>query len=216
MKEIIPPQRAFSGEKSHGKSARGGACYNALQPMKNFSFLAPIFAAALFLAPQTSHAQDSRRIPPLGVDFGVYFPTSSRTKEVFGSSWTGIGPGIGGVSVGKKRISPDIGFTNEKKNGNRAFAAMLGAKYLFPLRESFEKGAAPGFAPYAGVGLGLAYAKIDAPIVGVDDKGFGVSASAILGASFGERFFAEARYTALTETADFNLSGAGLSAGVRF
>ncbi|HEX9997854.1 MAG TPA: outer membrane beta-barrel protein [Abditibacterium sp.] len=184
--------------------------------MKILPVVFPIFAIATLFSPQTARAQDSRRIPPLGVDFGAFFPTSSRTKAVFGSSWTGIGPGIGGVTVGKKRISPDIGFTNEKNNGNRAFAALVGAKYLFPIGAPFEKGAAPSFAPYAGVGLGLAYAKIDAPVVGVDDKGFGASASAMLGASFGERFFVEARYTALTETADFNLSGAGLGVGVRF
>lgn len=176
--------------------------------LRSFLSFALLGAASTLLAP-SAEAQ-------LGVDGGVFFPSSSKTKKAFGSSFTSIGPGLGSVRVGRRRLSPDIDIMRQDKNGNDATVVFAGAKILQPLTRALPEGNVTGFMPYGGFGLNLTYADVDAPAFGVNDSGFGIGASAIIGASFGRHFFAEGRYRLATKAADFNFSGGFLGIGVRF
>lgn len=163
-----------------------------------------------------SGVSEAQSRPRIGIDGGLFFPSNSKTKGVFGSTFKSIGPGFGETQVFKRRTYPDLDFLREKRGDNRATVIFAGAKILAPIGRPLLSERTSGFAPYAGLGLNLTYANIDAPSVGVDDKGFGIGASAILGASFGGRFFGEGRYRAATSAADFNFSGAQIVIGARF
>lgn len=171
---------------------------------------------ALLLGPVAQREARAQRLPRLGIDGGVFFPSSSKTKAVFGSNFKSIGPGFGETQVLKRKLYPDLDFLREKRGDNRATIIFAGAKILAPIGRPLVSEATTGFAPYAGLGLNLTYAKIDAPSVGVDEKGYGIGASAILGASFGGRFFGEGRYRLATEAANFNFSGTQIVVGARF
>ncbi len=177
-----------------------------------FHFLAP-WLGALVLCSDAAHAQSS---PRFGIDGGVFFPSSSKTKSVFGSNFKSIGPGFGPVQVLERKVYPDFDFVQEKRGDNRATVIFAGAELLIPLGRAPLSGETHGFAPYSGAGVNLTYANIDAPDAGVKSKGFGAGASAILGASFGQRFFGEARYRLTSSAADFNFSGAQIVIGARF
>ena len=166
--------------------------------------------------PDSAQSQRRRGLPRFGVDAGVFFPTSGKTKDAFGSRWTSFGLGTGFTVVTRPGFDPDFEILSQDKGGNDASVYLVGGRFLFPLARPAVTAAIPTFAPYAGVGVNLNYTRIDAPDFGADDKGFGVGGSAILGASIGRRLFAEARYRVFTEKADFNLSGAQLVVGARF
>ncbi|RYG55322.1 hypothetical protein EON80_30810, partial [bacterium] len=147
-----------------------------------FLFTLALLGASSMLSTRAAQAQS------LGVNAGVYFPTSSRTKAVFGSSFQSFGPGLGSKQVFERKLSPDIDIIREGKNGNDATVIFAGAKVLKPFGGSVSRDTV-GCIPYFGYGVNLTYADIDAPSVGVNDSGFGVGASAIVGASFGPHFF---------------------------
>ena len=175
----------------------------------NSRFLLALLPACFIFCGAEAQAQNA---PRLGIDGGVYFPSSSKTKAIFGSSLGSIGPGFGPVQVLKRKITPDFDFIREK----RATVLFAGAKLLVPIGPAPLSAQTAGFAPYSGLGVNLTYADIDAPDAGIEDKGFGAGASAILGASFGQRFFGEARYRITSSAADFNFSGAQIVIGARF
>ncbi len=178
-----------------------------------FSLQVALLGAAPLFFCSSAHAQ---RVPRFGIDGSVFFPSSSKTKDVFGSRFTGIGPGFGETQVSKRKLYPDLDFLREKRGDDRATVIFAGAKVLIPIGRPVISERTTGFAPYSGVGVNLTYANIDAPSVGVQDKGFGIGVSAILGASFGGRFFTEGRYRLSTAAADFNFSGTQLVIGARF
>lgn len=182
-------------------------------PKPHFLLRLAVFAAAPLVFCPVAQAQ---RLPRFGVNGGVFFPSNSKTRDVFGSRFTSIGPGFGETQVYKRRLTPDLDFLREKRGDNRATIIFAGAKILAPIGRPLLSERTAGFAPYAGFGLNLTYANIDAPSVGVKDKGFGVGASAIIGASFRGRFFTEGRYRIATSAAHFNFSGTQLVLGVRF
>lgn len=174
--------------------------------------LAPLLGALIFC----SAAAQAQNTPRFGVDGGVFFPSSSKTKSVFGSNFKSFGPGFGSAQVLQRKVYPDFDFVRQNSGDNRATVIFAGAKLLIPLGRAPLSGEIPGFAPYSGGGVNLTYANINAPDVGVKAKGFGAGASAILGASFGQRFYGEARYRITSSAADFNFSGTQIVIGARF
>lgn len=176
-----------------------------------FSICAAFACAAL-----CAFTPDSKAQPRFGIDGGLFFPSNSKTKDVFGSNFKSIGPGFGETQVFKRKLYPDFDFIREKKGDNRATVIFAGAKVLAPIGRPLVSERTTGFAPYAGFGLNLVYANIDAPSVDVDEKGYGIGASAIVGASFGGRFFTEGRYRVASSAAEFNFSGAQIVLGARF
>jgi hypothetical protein len=161
-------------------------------------------------------AASPRKLPRIGVNVSAYFPTSSKTRRTFGSTWTSVGLGLGTSLVSKAKIYPDFALFRQKEDDDRLFAFSAGARYMTPLGKAIDVANPPKYAPYAGLGLNLLYANLDAPSAGTDDKGFGVGANVALGSTLGRTFFVEGRYSLYSRTADFNLSGAQLVFGARF
>lgn len=75
-----------------------------------------------------------RRLPPLGLDIGVYIPTSSRTRQLFGSKWTSYGPGIGSVAApGKGELKFEFDVLTASKGRNKAMIIPLFLEYRLPV-----------------------------------------------------------------------------------
>ncbi len=207
-------------------------CYNRSRAMKSLSFLLVCTVAACGaafaqdstpVAPTPAPEADAvyasaspRKLPNIGVNVSAYFPTSSKTRRTFGSSWTSIGVGLGSSLVSKARIYPDFNLFRQKDDGDRLFAVTAGARYLKPLGSAIDLANPPKFAPYVGLGVSAVYANVDAPSTNTDDSGFGFGGNVTLGTTLGRTFFAEGRYNLFSQAADFNLSGAQILVGARF
>lgn len=72
------------------------------------------------------------------------------------------------------------------------------------------------FTPYAGAGVGLLYAKIDADDLGISFNRLSVAGTAFVGTRLGRNAYAEARYRLVPNLEGLSFSGAMLTVGVRF
>lgn len=149
----------------------------------------------------------------IGPEVGVYLPTSSKTRDEFGSAWLSLGLGIGDISTvtTKGTTAFDLQILYQKKGDNHAFIAPIGVAY----RQAFSQNGAN--AAYYGVTGDLVLADLRATDYDVH-SGFraGFGASALLGVNFGDSGFLEARYLFISRIKDFDLSGLDLTAGYRF
>ena len=176
-----------------------------------------LLAAALCLLPVVGARADenARRFPLVGPQAEVYFLSSSRARDRFGSTLSGIGLGFGSVVPSKKaRLSPDIDVLSSDHNGNKALFVIAGVQY----RRAFspETVDTARFVPYYGIGANVLYSQIKVRSSGQNDKGFGGGASLLLGSTLGRRAYVEARLRGLSSVRSYNFSGLSLSAGIRF
>lgn len=171
--------------------------------------------------PQPDPRPEPRRRFTFGPNFGLYLPTSGKTRDAFGESWTNVGFGIGQVRTARRGgvLSFDFGFINNNRgSGRRAFLAPVGVSY----RGSFvdpedESGNARSIIPYYGASAGLYLANLDSDKYDVDtDLSVGGGGSALVGVAFQRRAFLEARYHAVSRIKGFDLSGLNVALGVRF
>lgn len=164
-------------------------------------------------APTPEH-HSSRSIPLLGVDGGLYMPTSSKTRDRLGSTWTSFGLGIGGVGAANRKgaLNLDFQILYNSHNGNSALIVPIGLEY----RKGFAR---PGqsVVPYACLGVdadindfGSHQDNID-QVVRVAGGG-----TAAIGVTFSRNAFLDLRYRAISSVKGFDLSGTELSAGIRF
>jgi hypothetical protein len=172
-----------------------------------------------------------RRIPPLGPEFEVFYLLDSKTRDRFGST-SGIGPGFGStIPRMKARIRPDFSLLRADKTvdgeKNKLFVLSVGPEYrnvLVPSRyrsdsSGLSNGQAtkvPSFVPYYGVGLNAIYAKVKVPGEGLDESGFGVGGTLMLGVAIKRNAVIEARVRATTKVEGYGFSGVGLTFGLRF
>ncbi len=149
----------------------------------------------------------------IGPDAEIYIPFSSKTKDTFGSSFTGVGIGFGGVRPeAGGHFSPDFSLLHESQNGDRALLGIAGLQFRKTFDSNFDENAR--FVPYYGAGANLIYGRLR--VNGETDDNFGAGASVFLGTSIGRHAFVEARVRALSSVANYNFSGLSLSAGLRF
>ena len=149
----------------------------------------------------------------IGPEVGVYLPTSSKSRDQFGSSWLTIGLGLGDIG----RITPqgqtsfDLQVLYQSKNGNHAFLAPIGIGYRVAVSRS-----GPNTA-YVGATADLLLADLRSGDYNVHSglrTGFG--GSALAGVNFGDSGYLEARYLAVSRIKGFDLSGLNVTAGYRF
>lgn len=171
--------------------------------------------------PQPSPRPEPRRRFTFGPNFGLYLPTSGKTRDAFGESWTNIGFGVGQVRTARRGgvLSFDFAFINNNRgSGRRAFLAPVGVSY----RGSFvdpedENGNVRSIIPYYGASAGLYLANLDSDKYDVDtDLSVGGGGSALVGVAFQRRAFLEARYHAVSRIRGFDLSGLNIALGLRF
>ena len=149
----------------------------------------------------------------IGPEVGVYFLTSGKARSEFGNSAVSLGLGLGSIAQASTqgRLALDLQVQYQTRNGNHLFLAPLGVAY----RKALNSGG-PNVA-YVGVTADLDFVDIRAGDYNVHSgvrTAFG--ASPILGVSFGDSGFLEARYLYVSRIKGFDLSGLNLSAGYRF
>jgi hypothetical protein len=182
----------------------------------------PMYLAAL-IGQDTGSQQPESSVPPttpphsssqilVGPEVGVFFPTSSKTENAYGSSWVSIGVGLGSAYQAKASgsIGPFFNILYNTDNNNRAFVLPVGLAY----RKAFSKSASSG------------YFGIDATVVAVDQKdvadnvhsgfNYGEGGRALLGYEIGKSAYVQAGYMVTSSIKTFNFSGASIETGYRF
>jgi len=158
------------------------------------------------------------QIPKVGVDFGIFMPTSGKTRSRFGNNWGGFGIGIGRPDrpSGTGRVAFDFSSQYQKSGNHHAFIAPLGVSYRRAFNaDDLTRGST--FIPYYGVSADL----VAVDLRSVEDNvhsglRFTAGGSALVGTTIGASGFAEAKYLAVGKIKGFDLSGLKLSVGIRF
>jgi len=149
----------------------------------------------------------------IGPEIGVYLPTSSKTRDQFGSTWLTLGLGLGSIGriTPKGQTSFDLQILYQSRNGNHAFLAPIGVGYRTAIRQSGAN------TVYVGATGDLYLADLRSGAYNVHSGlRTGVGGSVLTGINFGESGFAEARYLFVSRIKSFDLSGLNLTAGYRF
>ncbi|MEO7453711.1 MAG: outer membrane beta-barrel protein [Fimbriimonadales bacterium] len=160
---------------------------------------------------------------PVGVDLGLFLPTNSDVKEVFGKSWFRIGvTPLSFQKPGNWRFTFDLGFLKRSNDlfvpeGKGGGTVLRNDVTLIPLTFGFTRSFSDStdFMPYVAVRVGPYYARVNSDSFGVDKSGFGINANTALGISFSQRFYIEARYDWYSKFEGINFSGISFSAGVK-
>jgi len=149
----------------------------------------------------------------IGPEVGVFLLTSGKARSQFGNSAISLGLGLGSIAQAttQGRVALDLQIQYQTRHGNHLFIAPLGVGY----RKALNQGG-PSVA-YVGATVDLDFVDIRS---GDYDVHSGVrtafGASPLLGVSFGDSGFLEARYLYVSRVKGFDLSGLNLSAGYRF
>lgn len=161
---------------------------------------------------------------PVGVDLGLFLPSNSDTKDVYGKSWfrIGISP-LGFQQPGNWRFTFDVGFLKRSKDtfipeSGKGGITLHDDVTLIPVTFGYTKSFSESteFMPYVAIRVGPYYANVDSDSFGVDKSGFGINANASFGVSFSRRqFYIEARYDYYSKFEGINFSGLSFSAGVK-
>lgn len=149
----------------------------------------------------------------LGVKGGLFLPTDSEIKDIFGSSIFVIGISFDDFTrqADKWRLTYDFDFITGKDGDDKFFAAPVMASIgrVFGNRDD-------NFRPYVRFGVGVAYFdySITRPSTGerFSEKKIGFGGTAELGAFLGERVRISAKYVMFSEVDKFNFSGLQLTA----
>lgn len=177
---------------------------------RKFEMRRRIFACVTsMLCPLVAFSQD--RTIPVGVDVGVYLPSDSTVRNVFGDAWFRVGlTPISLQAPGEWRFTFDVAILDSGTAANRALLVPV----TFGATRSFGDPEANA-RPYIALRGGPFYGDVNSPLLGVNKTGFGFDANAALGVAFGGRFYIEARYDYMSDFGGLKFSGFFLSAGVK-
>ncbi len=152
-----------------------------------------------------------RRTIPVGVDFGVFFPTDRNTQLAFGSTWLrfGLSP-LSFQEDSRWKFTFDIGFLHRSEGPNRATLIPV----TFGLTRGFTDGESDTI-PYVAVRVGPYFGDVRVPSVAVDDEKIGFNANAAVGVSFNKQFYIEARYDVFSDFSGLDFNGFFLNAGFK-
>ena len=163
-------------------------------------------------APPQPETKRSNRFR-IGPEVGVFLLTSGKARSQFGNSAVSLGLGLGSIAQASTqgRLALDLQIQYQTRNGNHLFLAPIGVGYRKALNEGTSSVA------YVGVTGDLDLVDIRSSDYDVHSgirTAFG--ASPLIGVSFGDSGFLEARYLYVSRVKGFDLSGLNLSAGYRF
>jgi hypothetical protein len=156
----------------------------------------------------------------LSPEANVYLPTNSKTKDVFGSNWSGIGVGINpeafgwdepDFKLGGITLSPYFAYYNTEKRGNDAHIIPIGVETRWLLGDN-EK-----FQPYAGLGLSISVIKFEDKDAGIK-TGWKTAPGArvVLGADINKWLNLRASYNFMGSVEGYNFSGFSIGAEISF
>ncbi len=150
-----------------------------------------------------------------GPEVGFYLPTSGKTADAFGSTFTNIGLGLGAVRKATNRgeYNFDLNIITNRRHGSDFTLIPVGAAW----RRSLGNTENASISPYFGYGLNVIGAQLQSDRYNLPSRfRFGASASIFTGVNFGESAYIQARYYETTQMRGFDLSGTSLSIGIRF
>ncbi|MCC7103489.1 MAG: hypothetical protein IT206_10475 [Fimbriimonadaceae bacterium] len=168
--------------------------------MKNLLILAAVFASSFASADTYG----------LGLGGGVFYPSSSLVRDLFGSSWVsyGISPASAESSVGGK-IAYDLQIFARSRGGNRMFLISPSVGWS----QGFAKNSR-GAVPYLAARIGPAYT--DFRIFGDTERGLIMNTNFEAGVTVGERLRVFGRYDAFTKRGGVDFSGFSFGASWLF
>lgn len=173
---------------------------------------APVSTAPETPAPPEPETKKSSRFR-IGPEVGVFLLTSGKARSQFGNSSISLGLGLGSIARASTqgRLALDLQIQYQTRNGNHLFLAPLGIGYRKALNEGTST------VTYVGATADLDFVDIRSGDYDVHSgirTAFG--ASPLIGVSFGDSGFLEARYLYVSRVKGFDLSGLNVSAGYRF
>lgn len=182
-----------------------------------------LILSALAVLPLPAFAQQQYGSRPLlGPNVGVYFPTNSKAKDAFGSSFVNYGFGIGKLVAPGAAPSIDFNVIANRdifRGGDkRAIFVPIGFSVsrrlsALPTNQVVETGA----VPYAGVSVNVIPNNIRSDKDGINSgwrTAYG--GSIYVGVAYQDRYALTARYYLMSSVRGINLSGFNLGAGARF
>lgn len=152
----------------------------------------------------------AQKIGKIGPEFGVWRPTNTRVRQLFGNTWQNLGLGLGPVRVPSEHgdWAPDFQLVIAKNMGNRLTLAPIGYSW----RRALSSGSTRS---YFGVTPQLVVVRTEGPgLPNAWRTTQGVSL--VVGQGFSDRFYLEGGYSFLSKVKGFNFSGWNLGAGLRF
>lgn len=183
-----------------------------------YLLLAIVLAAAGIAAsfPATASADDAKLFF-LSPTYSWYFPTSSKVKNAFGSTWDGFGVALNmetfgwsnKLRLGDLQLHPFFGYYHASEGPNDAYIIPLGLEARWKLEESGP------MAPYFGIGI-AGYG------VSLEDKGADVDTGwrgafggrVMIGTDITKWLNVQASYNLISEVKGYDLSGFGIQAKV--
>lgn len=149
-----------------------------------------------------------------------YLPTDGKTKDTFGSTWSGFGASLNmealgwkkpGWEVGSLTLRPFVGYYRADHRDNDAHIVPLGIETLWTRPESGK------FQPYAGLGLFVSPIKFEDRDAGVK-TGWKAAAGGrvVLGADINKWLNVQAAYHLMSEVEGYDFSGFSIAAKITF
>ncbi|MCW2743416.1 MAG: hypothetical protein JWR45_3838 [Blastococcus sp.] len=164
---------------------------------------------------ETSPEKPRKRRFQLGPKLGLFRLSNARSRNRFGGTDSSIGIGLTPIRQPstKGELGLDFKLFYLKQNTNRAIWAPIGVGY----RKGFSASETATLRPYIGASLNIVPANIKVLADGINTRlKMGLGSSAFAGIVFRDKLSLEARYIAITKISGFDLSGASLSASIRF
>jgi hypothetical protein len=147
---------------------------------------------------------------PFGVDIGVFFPTDSAVRSVYGSTWVRVGLSpLSFQHPEKWSFCFDIGILNRNKTNDDVLLIPVTVGFTRAFGQNVEA------RPYVAIRAGIYYVDVNSAAFAVDDTGYGFNANAAVGMTFNDKFYIEGRYDFYNDFQGIDFSGFSVSAGVR-
>jgi len=155
----------------------------------------------------------------LGINGGLFSPTSGKARDRFGNTWWSAGIGIGAIPKVTGHGSWDLDLRTQYQTGDNSahvFVGNLGLEYRRRF-DSSSGNAQKDYTPFYGVSADAVFVDVSSPLDNVHG-GLRVvpGASVFVGTNIGRQEFVTLRYDGITDVKGFNFSGVELAAGVRF
>lgn len=171
--------------------------------------IALVLAVCLVLAWEKTCAAEKLFI--LSPTYSGYFPSSGKTKDAFGSSWTGFGVALNleslGINTSVWGFHPYSGYFHADEGDNDAHIIPLGLEYRRGLSENI----------YFGIGASVNAVKFEVRDKGIDTGWRGaVGARLGLGMNVTKWFNIHAAYNFMSEVKDYDFSGFSIQGKVNF
>lgn len=154
----------------------------------------------------------AQREVAVGANAGVFLPTNSTTRDLFGTTWISFGfSPLSFQTAERWKGTLDVSVLSKPSGNNKVFLLPVTAG----VTTAFGKDDESEMIPYFAVRAGFYYGHVRSPFMGIDKTGGGFNANATLGVSFQKKFYVETRYDYFSDFEGLDFSGLWFSAGVR-